>query len=223
MKNIIREISAAVLMLSMLTVAYSQNPSVIVIESQLTDIEGESVPVVNMDLTVLILDSNGEQCYEDNKTITTNDLGTFQYFIEETPQLFKAGIGSDPAEIQLTITSPDDDAWLEEGKFIVKYLMTLEGDKENPEYFLTRMEGQKLNYEYRSDIWKFNDIYPFAYISSTFLISFNEEIADAKSLLMVAQEFFSESENKNAEEMEAPPASSRGIKGGPAVGGFKKK
>ena len=227
MKSILHKLSLLTLAIFLFTYSYAQNPTVIAIEAQLTDLEGVFVPNAKVDISLLILNSSGESCYEKDKSIATDDIGNLKLFIEDITELFAKGTGSDPAVIQLTLTSPGDDPWLVEDEFEVKYLMTIEGDEANPEYSITRMEGQKLNYEYKSDIWKFQDIYPFAYIKSTFLVSFNKEIADAKSLLMVAHEFFGESgENymddlgKEAVEEAAP---SRGLKGGFAVGGLNQK
>jgi hypothetical protein len=227
MKRILHKLSLLTVAIFLFTSSYAQNPAVIAIESQLTDIEGVFVPDTKVGISLLILNSSGESCYENDKTIETDDLGNLKMFIEDVPVLFADGTGSDPAVIQLTLTSPGNDSWLEEDIFEVKYLMTIEGSEANPEYTITRMEGQKLNYEYKSDIWKFQDIYPFAYIKSTFLVSFNKEIADAKSLLMVAHEFFEESaenymegDHMDAEEETAP---SRGLKGGFAVGGLNQK
>lgn len=225
MKNVFHKLSLLALAMFIFTISHAQNPAVIAIESQLTDIEGEILPCAEMNISLHVLNSSGKLSYEVDKAIKTDDLGNLKLCIEDVPTLFVEGTSSDPAIIKISITSTGDDDWLEEKEFVVKYLITTD-NKENPEYSLTRMEGQKLNYEYLSDIWKFQDIYPFAYIKSTFLISFNEEIADGKSLIMVANEFFGESEDMmgdgdTVKENEAPP--SRGVKGGFAVGGLNQQ
>ncbi len=227
MKNITHKLPLLLIAIFLFSVSYAQDPTVLVIESQLTNIEGELVQNTNIDVSLLVLNSSGQLSYEKDKTIATDELGVLSLFIEDVPALFVNGSGSDPVVIQLSITSPEEDSWLEEDKFVVKYLMTMKGDEANSEYALTRMEGQKLNYEYQSDIWSFQDIYPFAYIKSTFLFSFNADIADAKSLIMVAQEFFGEGgkdcmEDTDKSQVKEAPAS-RGIKGGYAVGGVQKK
>lgn len=208
----------------MFSTSFAQDPSVITIESQLSDIEGTNISNSEIGASLLILNSSGQLSYENDFSLTTNDQGVFLMYIEDIPDLFVNGEGSDPVVMKITLTSSENDTWLEEDQFVVKYMLKCEGDKENRAYSLTRTEGQQLNYEYQSDIWKFQDIYPFAYIKSTFLFSFNKDITDAKSLLMVANEFFKESEldeEDMVKEKEAAP--SRGIKGGYAVGGIQKK
>ena len=224
MKKILLKLSMILLTLSIAGLAYSQNPSTIVLKSHLTNIEGEAVANANINTSLFVLNSEGEKCFEVEKSMVTKEDGSIVLFIQNLTPVFTKGSDSDPAVIQLKITSPDGDSWLEEDKFVVKYLFTITGKGKNTEYALTRMEGQKLNYEYATDIWKFDDIYPFAYIRSSFLVSFNEDISDAESLLLAAEALF----NANKEEKLAPPEatpqpSSRGIKGGAAVGGYKKK
>ena len=224
-KNIFKT-SVIVAALFIFATSYSQSPEAIVIQSKLTDINGDFVQVRKVDISLSVLNSSGVNCFEKSKSLVTDNKGDFILLIEDVPELFVDGSGSDPAVIQLSITSPEKDTWLEEDKFLVKYLLTISGSEAYPEYTLTRMEGQKLNYEYRSDIWKFSDLYPFAYLKCTFLLSFNNEITDAESLLMAAQGFFGESDDSPSEdvESEAPsPPASRGLKGGYAVGGLKKK
>lgn len=212
-----------VLAVSIASLAYSQNPSTIAIKSLLTNIEGEAVANAAIDASLFVLNSEGLKCFETEKSLVTKNDGSFALYIQDLPPIFSMGSGSDPAVIQLTITSPGGDSWLEEDKFMVKYLLTISGYAGNTEYALTRMEGQKLNHEYATDIWKFDDIYPFAYIQSSFLFSFNEDITDTESLILAADALFEASEEEDMVEPSAPPPASRGVKGSPAVGGYKKK
>lgn len=224
MKNNLLKLSMIVLAVSIAGLAYSQNPSTIAIKSHLTNIEEEAVANTKIDVSLSVLNSEGVKCFETEKSLVTKNDGSLALYIQDLPPVFSKGSGSDPVVIQLTITSPDGDSWLEEEKFMVKYLLTISGSAGNTEYALTRMEGQKLNYEYATDIWKFDDIYPFAYIHSSFLFSFNEDITDAESLILAADALFKASEGEKMADpsLKTAPAS-RGVKGSPAVGGYKKK
>lgn len=204
--------------------AYSQNPSTIALKSHLTNIEGEVVANAKIDASLIVINSEGKQCFDVEQSIITKADGSFSLFMQDLPPIFTKGKASEPAVIQLTITSPSGDSWLEEDKFLVKYLFTKTGNAQFTEYSLTRMEEQKLNHEYATDIWKFDDVYPFAYIKSSFLVSFNDDITDAESLILAAEALFdaNEAEDKAPSNKVKPP-SSRGIKGGAAVGGYKKR
>ncbi len=223
MKQIIRKLLLLVLTVSMYTGAYSQNPSTILLQSQLTNIDGEIVKNTELTTSIIIINAAGKQCYKSKETLFTDGEGIFQLSIQDFNPLFIKKSESDPVVIQLTIVSDDENKWLEEDEFEVKYLLKSEIYDGFMEYSITRMEGQKLNYEYQSDIWMFTDVYPFAYIRSMFLLSFNDDITDPESLLLAAKSLFDK--QGVAEDMEiesAPPPSSRGIKGGYAVGGYNK-
>jgi len=223
MKQIIRKLLLLVITVSIFTVVNSQNPSTIVLQSQLTDIEGEVVQNAALTTSIIILNSAGQQCFESEETLSTDGNGVFQISIQDFKPLFIKKSDSDPVVIQLTIKSDDEAGWLEEDEFIVKYLLKSESFDGFIEYSITRMEGQKLNFEYQSDIWMFTDIYPFAYMRSIFFFSFNEDITDPESLLLAAKSMFDTKEAAEESEMESPPPpSSRGIKGGYAVGGYNK-
>ncbi len=224
MKRIIRKFSLLILAVSLFTVSYSQNPSTIILESQLTDIDGEIVQNAALKTSLTIINSAGEQCFEREEFTTTNNQGIFQLSLQDFAPLFINNFESGPVVIQLTIVSNDNGKWLEEDEFEVKYLLKSEIFDGFMEYSITRMEGQKLNYEYQSDIWMFTDIYYFAYIKTMFLLSFNDDITDPESLLLAAKSMFDKPEAVEADEaIESPaPPPSRGIKGGYAVGGYNK-
>jgi len=196
---------------------FSQSPVTIVFGGQLSDMD--EVILANKEgmMEFSIINGEEKQIGEYSSTFTTNELGKFMVSFNELGTIFNEMKTAEIANFLITLKPAEGEDWLPDEKFTVKYhLQKIAPD----DYKMTRYEGQVLNYSYRMPVWLFTDLYPLAYLKSTFMISFSEDISDAKEIIGICEEMSEGHDMKKSEDEVAP---NRGVKGGFAVGGYKAK
>ena len=193
----------------------AQNPTTIVCQGTLTNISGAFIAGEECIVTFLIANSDEAQLFKYESSVTTTETGEFTVSAENLPEVFTDKGVEELLSIELIIKPSEGSSWLEEDSFNVKYYLE---KNETDEFTLTRYKGQILNLSVQDFVWAFSDIYPFAYLSSRFLISFSEDLTDPNTIIFIGKNM-----NRGMEmEESVPPPSKRGIKGSYAVGGYKK-
>jgi hypothetical protein len=169
-------------------------------------------PLANVECTFLfsIVNSNEENLFESEANLISTDLGNFTIVFQNIPSIFSDN--SSKEMVDLVIVMSSDGEWLENGRFLLKYHLTKLGPES---YNITRFEGQELNINFKHPIWEFRDLYPLAYLSSKFMISFNPDLTDPDKIIQACYEL------DPSQNITAPPSKSRGVKGGYAVGGYR--
>ncbi|MEX0988561.1 MAG: hypothetical protein WD052_13870 [Bacteroidales bacterium] len=218
--------SALVLVASFLMVnstVNAQSPVTILFNGVLTDIEDTSISndTVNIDFT--IISSDEEPLFNKKITVPTTAAGEFMADFTNLPELFNSSANRQLVDIVVVMNSVNGASWMDQKDFMVKYHFEKLG---NEEYSITRFEGQTMEHYDMHPLWDFNDVYPFGYLNSRFMISFSTELSDPNSIIAilddipVPEEVYEEAAPA---PMAAPPPPQRGVKGGYAVGGYKKK
>jgi hypothetical protein len=205
-----------------------QQPVSIVYQGTLTDMEGDVITGKKIRADMAFLDTEGNTIYSFFKETAVDDYGTFGIEAENIPEWVLEG---KTHLIRISLFSMGEDDWLMDGKFDLDYTLIDESAGDEHAFVMKRFEGLILDAVNEGELWQFTDLYPFAYLSSRFMISFNKEISDPEDIQILCNEFFNEPAwkedammEKASEEgmapVEAPKARSRGIKGGYAVGGY---
>ena len=202
---------AAIILLGM-TLGFSlwaQTPFTIVYEGTLAD---TSSPVANETIkaTIVISNDEGEKVFSKDAIVKTSDAGVFQFTLINLPYIFDSQRTTETAELTVIIKPDEESSWIDEDDLKVKFHLEKDFSINHKDYILIRFEGQKLNYSYENNVWNYQDLYPFGYLSSRFMISYNPELTDANKVIKLCDKL-SESTAK---------AAPRGIKGGFAIGGY---
>jgi hypothetical protein len=194
-------------------ILFAQNPTTIVCQGTLTDINGNSIASENCIVRFSIENTDDEQLFTMETTETTNETGVFTLIVENLPEVFSTNTEKELVNIELLIKSSEGSTWHEDDKFNVIYHLEKKGAND---FTLTRHEGQKLVLSVINPVWVFSDVYPIAYLSSKFLISFSKDMTDPESIIQISKKSHLEVEPAQAAPLK------RGLKGGYAVGGYKK-
>ncbi|MFC2080132.1 hypothetical protein ACFLRQ_01520 [Bacteroidota bacterium] len=193
----------------------AQNPVSIIYEGVLTDSNGAFVSQEDCIVRLSITNSNDLLLFINEISVTTSDLGAFIFSAENLKQL-PAGVNEQElATIEIIIRPKGRASWIESDELKITYDLTQNGPDD---YSMLRQEGEVLNYSMQKPVWEFSDIYPLEMLSSRFMISFSNEITDKESIILICKTM------KGGEDVEKaePSPSKRSIKGGYAVGGYKK-
>jgi hypothetical protein len=190
-----------------------QDPVTIVFSGTFTDIGETIVPAAACDITFSMIQQE-KILLEQTATVTTDDSGNAAFFVTGIPEVFNDE-ELQTVDVIITLRAKEGSEWMLEDEFMVKYHL----EKAGPDgYRMIRFEGQRLDYAFSDPVWYFTDVYPFGYLKSKFIVSFSDRISDPESVIAIFNE-------QIVPSLEAvPPAPvERGLKGGYAVGGFKKE
>lgn len=192
------------------TTLMGQGPSGMVYEGILSNIEGEILTETSISVTFKIEKSGREVLFDKLLEKKTNEYGKFFVRAATIPD---ADLSEGKLSIEIVLHPEENDIWMEEKDFKLKYYLEM---PEEDEYSMTRFEGQKLTSASTKPVWVFSDSYPFGYLSSTFMVSFSKEITNPEEIILISNKL-----RPQVEENESP--ANRGLKGSPAVGGYKKR
>jgi hypothetical protein len=195
----------------------AQNPTTLICEGTLTDIDGNFVSGEDCLVSFSLTNSKDKVLFENEYTLTSDNSGELLFVVKNLPALFTDDAKEEFANLEINLKSAENSSWLEEGEFSTNYKLVRKGADD---FVMTRYEGQTLNFSLMSPVWEFSDIYPLGYLSSRFMISFSSDIADEESIILICK--MMHGDDANFEDKETAPPSKRGIKGGYAVGGYKK-
>ena len=182
----------------------------------LADIEGAAIREDTFTLTVSLRRIGDQEKLQEISTVKSTDReGWFGFSIENVTEWMMEEDGTwKPVVLEMEFIPNLHTDWMEEGNdFLVTYI--LEPSKTAGALFqMTRMEGSTLEVYAETHLHAFRDRYPFAYLTGGFLISDQPpidslSIADLKQWLTPG-------------ELDEDDTS-RGVKGGFPVGGYRKK
>lgn len=224
MKRTKRILSLLTILLTGTLILSGQKPVTIVYQGTLTDMEGEIIANKQIRADLSFLDEQGNSVYSVIEEDRISENGTFDLTVMDIPEW----ISDDNAyRIRITLYSTTGENWLMDGTFDLDYTLTAEKAGNAYTYTLKRFEGLILDARNEGQLWQFNDLYPFAYLSSRFMISFNSDIKEPEDVEILCNEFFNApGRGEDAMMEKAAPAAesktrSRGLKGGYAVGGYQ--
>ena len=182
----------------------------------LADIEGHAIIEDTFRLTIHLRGINdSENLFEHDSIVATDKEGWFAFTIDHVTKYMMSEDGTwKPILLQLEFNPDTHTEWLDQGSdFLVTY--TLEPSKSAGALFqMTRMEGSSLEVYSETHLHAFRDLYPFAYLTGGFLITDQPPI-DSLSVADLRQ-WLTPGELDEED-------TSRGIKGGFPVGGYRKK
>jgi hypothetical protein len=183
----------------------------------LADIDGAGIGDESFMLKVQIrLHASGEVLHEFTSDAKTDREGWFGFTISSISGYMMNEDGSwRPILIRMEFLPDDQTSWIEKGNdFLVTY--TLEPSKRSTSLFqMTRMEGSELEVYSEEHLHAFRDLYPFAYLTGGYLIT-DIPPADSVSVADLRQWLTPDPDDEG-------DASSRGVKGGFPMGGYRKK
>lgn len=182
-------------------------------QGHLADIEGTAIHEDTFTLTVSLRRINDREVrFRFTSEAVTDREGWFGFNIDNVAEFMIEEDGSwEPIVLQMEFMPNPHTDWMKEGNdFLVTYL--IEPSKTDDAIFqMTRMEGSGLDVYAETHLHAFRDIYPFAYLKGGFLITDRPPV-DSLSIADLRQWMTPEEED-----------TSRGIKGGFPVGGYRKK
>lgn len=190
-----------------------QDPVTIVFSGTFTDIGEKIVPAEAFEVTFSMIQQD-EILLVQTATVTTDDSGNAAFYVTDIPKIFNEQ-ELQTVDVIITLRAKEGSEWMLEDEFMVKYHL----EKAGPDgYRMIRFEGQRLDYAFSDPVWYFADVYPFGYLKSKFIVSFSDRISDPESVIAIFNE-------QIVPSLQAvPPAPvERGLKGGYAVGGYKKE
>ncbi|MFC2090128.1 hypothetical protein ACFLT1_05065 [Bacteroidota bacterium] len=194
----------------------AQSPVTIIYKGAINHDNG--LPVINEVCTVYfsIINTEGNIYCNKEVQITTSDSGTFVMAIEEIPSIFEENSERKEAGIHLKINAAEGSNWLTKNPLEMIYILE---KTSADEYVMYTFEGQSLSFKTMKPVWEFSDINYTDQLFNKFIVSFNEEYADIESIEVISKMINGSTDIKKA----TPSPRKRGIKGGFAVGGYKKK
>jgi hypothetical protein len=186
-------------------------------QGMLADIDGAGIGEESFILKVQIRPhTSAEVLHEFTADVKTDREGWFGFTIQNIARFMMNEDGSwRPILIRMEFSPDDQTSWIEQGNdFLVTY--TLEPSKSPASLFqMTRMEGSELEVYSEEHLHAFRDHYPFAYLTGGYLITDIPPI-DSISVADLRQWLTPDPD-------EEEDASSRGVKGGFPMGGYRKK
>ncbi len=203
---------------TVLTFAAGQPNIDLSFQGMLADIQGNKITNEQFDLNVKLISESDHTIYwETNSSTHTDEEGWFGYTISDISQfLIKDGQIKKAVIIQMEFIPNAMTKWMRKGDdFMVSYTLLPSVVGNDTHMRMTRMEGSDLLIHSEDHLYAFKDQYPFAYLTSGFLLTdqppvSSNSVADLKQWLSP----------DNTVEQGAP---SRGVKGGFPAGGYRKK
>lgn len=187
-------------------------------QGMLTDIQGKRICNEQFNLSLKVLSDPGKKIlWQNEKPIETNEEGWFGYSIPGISQfLMQDGQMKAPVIIQMKFLPGSETGWMRKGDdFLVSYTLTPTLVDRSIQMKMTRMEGSDLVIHSEEHLYAFKDQYPFAYLTGGFVMTdqppvSKNSIADLRQWLLPSGQV-------------EDGATSRGVKGGFPVGGYRKK
>lgn len=213
--RITRNLAAIILSFLAVNTAIAQEPAAIVfygtlasndtyIANQRCNIEFSMISEVHEPLLVRRVD------------LSTDSLGHFAFYIRDIPAVFTSGARIPSVKMAISIQAADTTSLLGSEGMNVTYTLRKTG---LTGYTITRMDDQEMAHSSDQQVWSFWDVDPYTYLTGSFYISFYKNLTDVNRIYQLGWE----QQQRSTPEMDTVPPTQRGIKGGYAVGGYKKK
>lgn len=215
MRNIRTLFTTFLFILAMNTVT-AQEPVVIVFNGTLASSETQTA---NRDCHIDFFMHNEalEPLLVRSVKVSTDSAGQFAFFIRDIPAVFTSGARIPSAKITIAIqpNAASAGAGMEDTR--VEYTLRKTG---LTGYSITRMDNQVMEQSYDQQVWSFWDVSPCTYLTGSFYISFYNNLTDVNRIYQLGWQ-------QQMKMQQGPGAGAvtplqRGIKGGYAVGGYKK-
>ena len=184
-------------------------------QGMLADIEGNRISNEQFDLSLRVLSGSGDLLWETVSKTSTDEEGWFGFPINDISRFLERDGKPGTAVIWLEFLPNDNTRWIRKNdNFKVSYTLSAKSQGETTELVITRMEGTDLMAHVEENLFAFRDPYPFSYLTGGFLVTAPPITKSSKEDL---RNWLSPDED--LEESSA----SRGVKGGFAPGGYRKK
>lgn len=184
----------------------------------LTDSNSERIPGAAFDFTVKLVSSEPGQTelWSHSDAICTDEDGWFSFSIPEISQYLD--IDEDVKKsvvIRMNLLPNSKTTWLRKGDDLMVTYTLKPTMKDDAIYLeMSRMDDQKLTVHLEDHLYAFKDEYPFAYLTSGFLLTDmppleNNSLRDLKQWIVP--------------ELTKDSSATRGVKGGFPKGGYRKR
>lgn len=216
MNTFFRRVCSLAVMLTMVVPhLFAQETLSLNYEGVLKDIEENTIQEDEFELIVNVLSvPDGKTLWEKTYQAKSDMEGWFGFEIEEFNSLFGTDNGSASVEVHLGFFPMPDSRWIDQGSdFLVSYTIKRHQTEDSLVFEINRMEGSVLSFSQYNDVLFFQDTYPFAYLQGGFMIAMDNTEANLSSLRDIIS---------GVAEGKEKSARSRGLKGGFAVGGYRK-
>jgi len=148
--------------------------------------------------------------------LSTDSSGHFAFYIRDIPAVFTSGSRIPSVKIAISIQAADTYALFGKEGIYVEYTLRKTG---LTGYTIARMDNQEMEHSYDQQVWSFWDINPYTYLTGSFYISFYKNLTDVNRIYQLGWE----QQQRSVPEVGTLAPKHRGIKGGYAVGGYKKQ
>ncbi|MDF1571060.1 MAG: hypothetical protein P1P82_05525 [Bacteroidales bacterium] len=148
--------------------------------------------------------------------LSTDSSGHFAFYIRDIPAVFTSGARIPSVKMAISIQTADSSSMLGSEGIHVTYTLRKTG---LTGYTITRMDNQEMEHSYGQQVWSFWDVDPYTYLTGSFYISFYKNRTDVNRIYQLGWE----QQQRSVPEMDTISPTQRGIKGGYAVGGYKKQ
>ena len=203
---------ALIMVLSVIPVI-SQGSLQLNFQGMMKDINENIIREDEFDLSVKVLEEpSGKTLWESKYSMKTDNNGWFGFEIDEFESFFK-GEQKEELTVHFGLFPTERSRWIEkDSDFMVTYTIKKVIRNDSLLFTITRLEGTELLFSQFEDVLFFNDSFPFAYLLGGFMLSVNTTDANLSNLRSVIS-----GDDPAPEEVR-----SRGMKGGFAVGGYRK-
>lgn len=201
------------------TSLFSQGSVRLNFEGIMKDIEENRIAEDEFKLLINVISNpSGEILLEKSHTLLTDKQGWFGFDIGEFDRFFTLDqSGTSTIFINLELIPTRNSKWIEQGRsFPVSYKILKVAKSDSLLFEIARMEGsraEELRFLNQDDMLFFRDTYPFGYLQGGFMISL--DLSSEK--LAILRNIIDEDSDTSGEATK-----SRGVKGGFAVGGYRK-
>jgi hypothetical protein len=199
--------------------AYSQESIRLNFEGIMRDIEEMRISEDEFKLEVKVLsDPSGEILLENSYSIRTDNRGWFGFELGEFDRFFNQDLeGTSTIVVNLGLFPTENSKWIEQGKdFPITYKILRAIENDSLLFEIARIQGsrpEELLFSNIEEMLIFQDSYPFGYLQGGFMISV--DLSSEK--LAILRNIIDEDSDASGEATK-----SRGVKGGFAVGGYRK-
>ncbi|MCK4746974.1 MAG: hypothetical protein KAT15_08065 [Bacteroidales bacterium] len=186
-------------------------------QGMLADIQGNRITKEQFDLSIKVLSEPGTVLWETKSVMETDEEGWFGFPIRDVSRfLLDEGQIKETIVIRMEFLPNATTKWMRKGDdFMVSYTLKPSLIDDNIQLTMTRMEGSELVIHSEDHLYAFKDLYPFAYLTGGFLLT-DKPPVNRSSKDDLRQWLSPDEEMKEG-------AASRGVKGGFASGGYRKK
>ncbi|HER07470.1 MAG TPA: hypothetical protein ENO20_01040 [Bacteroides sp.] len=196
----------------------AQNGIDLAFQGMLSDVHGNRISNEQFNLSVRVLSVPGSDLlWQSQSVVETDDEGWFGFSIPSISRyLGTNGRMEVPVIIRMEFLSGAGSGWISQGdEFTVTYTLAPVLIDQTTQLTITRMEGSDLMVHSEEHLYAFKDQYPFAYLTGGFILTDEPPVSTAA--IQDLKEWLCPPEQM------VPGSSSRGVKGGFPVGGYRKK